>query len=166
MSLASLENIKKSPMQEHNDEISKLLRLKRFEQPTPDYFERFLEEFKSRQRSQLLKESAWRIAWDRICAYFGEQMPVRLGYGLASTAVLVAAAVASFNIVESRPVVVASGPERHAAAQTASLNINAQQVQLPDLPSLIPRTARTAAVYTPRYVMDARPVSYEPPSSF
>ena len=153
-------------MQEDHDEISKLLRLKRFEQPGPDYFERFLEEFQDRQRAQLLREPAWRIAWDRMCAYFGEQMPARLGYGLASTAVLVAAAIASFNILESRPVEVASAVEQRPAAQTASLNLNAQQVNLPDLPVMIPRTAHTDAVFTPRYVMDARPVSYEPPSSF
>jgi len=154
-------------MQEDPDEISKLLRLKRFEQPTPDYFERFLEEFKDRQRAQLLREPAWRIAWDRMWAFLGEQMRPRLGYGLASTAVLAAAAIASFNILESRSVEVASAPEQqHPAAQTASLNLNADQVQLPDLPSLTPSTAHTASLNTPRYVMDARPVSYEPPSSF
>ena len=146
---------------EDHQDISRLLRLKRFEQPPPEYFETFLRDFKDRQRAQLLRESAWRIAWDRLCAYFGEQMPARLGYGLASTAVLVAAAIASLNILDSRPVAeVASVPELHRA-QVASLNLN-PQVQLPDLPSL----AHTASFSTPRYVMDARPVSYEPPSSF
>jgi hypothetical protein len=151
-------------MQDDHDDISKLLRLKRFEQPSPEYFETFLRDFKDRQRSQLLRESAWRIAWDRLCAFFGEQMPARLGYGLASTAVLVAAGITSLNILESRPIVeVASIPEPRPAqlASNASLNLN-PQVQLPDLPPL----AHTASFSSPRYVMDARPVSYEPPSSF
>ena len=154
---------------EDHDDISKLLRLKRFEQPSEEYFEDFLQEFKDRQRSQLLREPAWRIAWDRLVAFFGEQMPARLGYGLASTAVLVAAGIASMNIIESRPVIVASAaPEQQQApaAETASLNLNTQQVEVPDLPSLDHRTAQTAGFTTPRYVMDARPVSYEPPSSF
>lgn len=156
-------------MQNDPDEISRLLRLKRFEQPSPEYFENFLEEFKSRQRSQLLREPAWRIAWDRLCAFFGEQAPARLGYGLASAAVLVAAAIASFNILESRPTETAEtasvADSQPAAVQAASLNLN-PQVQLPGLPSLDRRTAHTAS-YLPRYVMDARPVSYEqPPSSF
>jgi len=151
-------------MQEDHDEISKLLRLKRFEQPSPEYFESFLEEFKARQRSQLLREPAWRIAWDRVCAYLGEQMPARIGYGLASTAVLVAAAIASINILDSRPVEVALVPDRQPA-QRASLSLDSQ-VQLPGLPSLVRGTAHTASISSPRYVMDARPVSYEPPSSF
>ena len=123
-------------MQEDHDEISKLLRLKRFEQPPPDYFERFMEEFKERQRSQLLREPAWRIAWDRMWALLGEQIRPRLAYGLAYAAILIAAAIASVNILESRPVGVASAPEQRPA-QTASLNLNARQVQLP-------RSARTA----------------------
>jgi hypothetical protein len=148
-------------MKDDHEDISKLLRIKRFEQPPPEYFESFLHEFKDRQRAQLLREPVWRIAWDRMCAFFGEQLPTRIGYGLASTAVLAAAAIASFNILESRPVEVAAAPEPRPAAQVASLNLDSQ-VQLPDLPSM----AHTASFSTPRYVMDTRPVFYEPPSSF
>jgi hypothetical protein len=138
--------------------------LKRFEQPPPDYAENFLEEFRDRQRSQLLREPAWRIAWDRMCAFFGEQMPARLGYGVASLAVLAAAGVASLNILAARPVVdqIASLPEApHPVTQTASLNLN-PAVELPELPPM----AHTASFSIPRYVMDARPVSYDPQSSF
>jgi hypothetical protein len=100
-----------------------------------------------------------------VCAFVGEQMPARIGYGLASAMVLVAAGIASFDILESRPVeVVASVPERPAEMETASLNLNAQVEPLPDLPSI----THTTSFSTPRYVMDARPVSvsYVPPSSF
>jgi hypothetical protein len=151
-------------MQEEPDYITKLLRLKRFEQPEPEYFENFLKEFQARQRGQMLREPAWRIGWDRLCAFFGENLPVRLGYGLAYGAVLVAATIASINIRESRPVEMAAVPPR-PAAQVASLNLNTQ-VQLPDLPTFVRRTAPTASFSAPRYVMDTRPVSYEPPSSF
>ncbi len=158
-------------MQEDPDEISKLLRLKRFEQPPADYFEDFLQEFKDRQRAQLLREPVWRIAWDRLEAFFGERMPVRLGYGMASAAVLVAAGIASFDILESRPLEMAQTAaiqQVHPAPQAASLDLlNGGQVQLPDLPSMSSRMAQTAAVSAPYYVMDARPVSLnEPPSSF
>ena len=163
-------------MQEDHEDISRLLRLKRFEQPSPEYFETFLREFKDRQRSQLLREPAWRIAWDRLCAFFGEQMPARLGYGLASTAVLVAAGITSFHILESRPieeVASAPGPRPAQIARldasinqpvNPSLNLNTQ-VQLPGLPQLA-HTVSFSTPSMPRYVMDARPVSYEPPSSF
>ena len=40
-------------MDEFNDnEIGKLLRLKRYEQPPPGYFENFLHEFHRRQRDE------------------------------------------------------------------------------------------------------------------
>ena len=151
-------------MQDNDEVVSRLLKLKRFEQPPPEYFENFLREFKDRQRAQLLREPAWRIAWDRLCAFFGEQMPSRLGYGLATACVLITAGIASFNIIESRPVEFVSAPVRNPA-QTASLNLNTQ-VRMPDLTTLASGPAHTAILSTPRYVMDARPVSYEPPSSF
>jgi hypothetical protein len=154
------------------DEISKLLRLKRFEKPSPEYFENFLREFQERQRAQLLREPAWRIAWDRLAAFFGGNEASRYGYGLASAAVLVAAAIASFNILQSGPrggeAVVARQEEASPAMQPAAFGLNSR-VQLPDPTALARRMAHSAgAAFTmqPRYVMDTRPVSYEPPSSF
>ena len=158
------------------DDISKLLRLKRFEQPPPEYFDNFLRDFQDRQRAQLLREPVWRIAWDRLTAFFGEQMPVRLGYGFASAMVLVAAGITSMNILESRPLALTAAREqvRPAAvvqpaivaktiALAAPMNVSSQ-LQLPGLPSL--DSAAHTAFAAPRYVMDARPVSYEPSTSF
>ena len=48
-----------------NDEIARLLRLKRYEQPPPDYFENFLHEFRRRQRDELLRQPLWRICVER-----------------------------------------------------------------------------------------------------
>jgi hypothetical protein len=48
-----------------NDEIARLLRLKRYEQPPPAYFENFLHEFRRRQRDELLRQSPWRIWFER-----------------------------------------------------------------------------------------------------
>jgi len=52
-------------MDEFNDsEIARLLRLKRYEQPPPGYFENFLHEFHRRQRDELLRQPLWRFAWN------------------------------------------------------------------------------------------------------
>jgi len=49
-------------MEEFDDrEIARLLRLKRYEQPPPGYFENFLHEFHRRQRDELLRQPLWRI---------------------------------------------------------------------------------------------------------
>jgi len=50
-----------------NDNISKLLRLKRYEQPPAEYFENFLTEFQLRQRAEVIHRPFFQIAWDRLC---------------------------------------------------------------------------------------------------
>jgi hypothetical protein len=47
------------------DDIALLLRLKRYEQPPPAYFENFLSEFRRRQRDELLRQPVWRICFER-----------------------------------------------------------------------------------------------------
>jgi hypothetical protein len=48
-----------------NDEIARLLRLKRYEQPPPASFDNFLHEFRRRQRDQLRHLPLWSICVDR-----------------------------------------------------------------------------------------------------
>ncbi len=153
------------PEEDDHDEISRLLRLKRFEQPAPEYFDEFLREFQRRQRAQLLREPAWRIAWDRLVAFFA-QLASRgsFGYGLASAAVLLVAAVVSFEILHSHPQEIAVGREV-ASVQPARFGLNSQ-IHLPDMTAGFRRLAHPATTLQPRYVMDTRPVSYEPSSSF
>src|SRR4029450_13703247 len=56
----------RSKMDEFNDnEIARLLRLKRYEQPPPGYFENFLHEFHRRQRDEMLRQPLWRICLER-----------------------------------------------------------------------------------------------------
>ena len=54
-------------MDEFNDnEIARLLRLKRYEQPPPGYFENFLHEFHRRQRDEILRQPLWRISVPQV----------------------------------------------------------------------------------------------------
>lgn len=50
-----------------NEHISKLLRLKRYEQPPAEYFDNFLAEFQLRQRAEVIHRPFFQIAWDRLC---------------------------------------------------------------------------------------------------
>ena len=52
-----------------DNEIGKLLRLKKYEQPPPGYFEDFLHEFHRRQRDELLREPLWSLVWQRISRF-------------------------------------------------------------------------------------------------
>jgi len=177
-------------------DIQKLLRIKRHEQPPPEYFQEFLREFHCRQREELLRQPLWRIALERMQAFFGELAAPRLAYAGATAAVLITAGVASYNILN--PVgdavkVAALSPTFHAAqtsnqlaaiepvapvvrqvaevsapSRVESLAWNPQQVQMlqADLSSFQHVQQSNGSALTPRYVIDTRPVSYEPPSSF
>jgi hypothetical protein len=78
-----------------NDEIARLLRLKRYEQPPPDYFENFLHEFRRRQRDELLRQPLWRICVDRAQG-FAVRYNVR---PLPSYAAAIAAGVAFAAVI-------------------------------------------------------------------
>ncbi len=146
-----------------DNELQKLLRLKRYEQPSPEYFDKFLNEFHRRQRAEMLRRSAWRIAWDRVTAFFSEQTVGSFAYAAATALVLIVAGITSLNIVTSHHEAVIAQAQP-VSAQPFGLNT---RVHLPDFNELSNQTAHSAtASLRPRYVMDARPVSYEPTSSF
>src|SRR5438067_13886346 len=89
-------------MEEFDDrEIARLLRLKRYEQPPPGYFENFLYEFHRRQRDELHHQPLWRICLARAHAFMlGLNARSLASYPAAVTAVLVCAAVISLKIYQ------------------------------------------------------------------
>src|SRR5947199_10018026 len=90
-------------MDEFNDnQITKLLRLKRYEQPPPRYFENFLHEFHRRQRDELLRQPLWRICVDRARDFaFSFNLSTLTSYPAAVTAVLVCAAAISLKTYQT-----------------------------------------------------------------
>ena len=76
-------------MDDFNDnEIARLLRLKRYEQPPPGYFENFLHEFHRRQRDELLRQPLWRICLERTHDFmFRLNVPSLTSYPAAIAAV-------------------------------------------------------------------------------
>ena len=84
-----------------NDEIARLLRLKRYEQPPPDYFENFLSEFRRRQRDELLRQPLWRICFERAQDFASGTTSVPLAsYAAGVAAVVACAAVISIRIYQ------------------------------------------------------------------
>jgi hypothetical protein len=84
-----------------DDQIRRLLRLKRYEKPPPDYFENFLHEFhrRQRERDELFRQPIW-----RICVECAERFVLRLNIrSLASAgiaAVIACAAVVSIKLYQ------------------------------------------------------------------
>src|SRR6059058_4984991 len=87
-----------------DNEIGRLLRLKKYEQPPPGYFENFLHEFHRRQRDELLRQPLWKIALGRAQDFMMSLNVARLAsYPVAATAVLLCAAVISIKIYQTPP---------------------------------------------------------------
>lgn len=145
-------------------DLQKLLRLKRHEQPPPGYFDDFLLEFQRRQRDQMLCHPAWKVALERFRAFVGQVSLPQLSYYGATAVIVLTAGVASWSILSSDPASpagsssapsLASAPERHSSSVMVS------EAGLFEAARQVADTSNR-----PHYVMDARPVSYEPPFSF
>jgi hypothetical protein len=163
-------------MDEFNDnEIARLLRLKRYEQPPPGYFENFLHEFHRRQRDELLRQPLWRICWERA-QDFMFRLDVRslASYPAAVAAVFVCAAVISLKIYQepqASNVALQSPSALSEAADSEGEWTLASPVASPIFRTQ-PLRGSAQRVQThspnrgtpPRYVLDSVPVSYE--SSF
>lgn len=139
-----------------NQDIHNLLRLKRYEHPSPDYFERFMDDFHKRQRAELLRQPAIAVFWERIVDVLsGFQVP-RLAYaGVAAAAVVLSTAILVMQHDEA------------ASPQTLALNnpnptVNVLPVARGDV--RLPGSSRSD--FPPHYVLEARPVSYESPYTF
>jgi len=158
-------------MDEFEDkEIAKLLRLKRYEQPPPGYFENFLHEFHRRQRDELLRQPLWRICLDRVHDFmFRLNLSTLTSSPVAAAAVLICAAVISFKIYQTpEPATVATqdrqvfaGPANADAEWTLASPVTTRVFSTRPLHNSneIARTQRAAT--PPRYVLDSVPVSYE-----
>ena len=150
-------------------ELSALLRLKRYEQPPPEYFENFLHEFHRRQRNELLRQPLWRICLERAHDWMLRlNVPALGSYPAAVTAALVCAAVISLKLYQTpEPVRISA----HAGpALTAPANANSELTLASPVATRVFNTqplrqlgerARTHRAAPPRYVLDSVPVSYE-----
>jgi hypothetical protein len=158
-------------MDESNDnEIGKLLRLKRYEQPPPGYFEDFLHEFHRRQRDELLRQPLWRICLERAHDLM-LRLDVRslVSYPAAVAAVLVCAAVISLKIYqapETGKVALQSSPTLSASANaegewTLASPVATRIFRTQPLRSFDQSAQTHRATAPPRYVLDSVPVSYE-----
>ncbi len=161
-----------------DEQLSALLRIKRFEQPPPEYFDGLLQNLHRRQRAELLRRPLWRIAIERAQTFFSEHSMGHLSYAGALASVLVVG-VTTIGLVTSG----GGGTNSGVAVQPGKKDgLIAQQTIAPSEDKLISlQTGKARALFDSqplstarpgfepvgqqrRYIIDARPASYESPS--
>jgi hypothetical protein len=152
-----------------DEQLSALLRLKRYERPPDGYFDKLLTDIHRRQRAELLRRPLWQIALDRIQTFFGERSLGNFAYGGAMAAVALCGAglMGLFTTAKT-----GSGPAASALAEVRmaepapvntpvnllSLDHSAPQLEVAKFQTVTPRAGRNRQ---PRYIIDSRPPSYE-----
>ena len=168
-----------------DEQLSALLRLKRYEQPPAQYFDRLLQDIHRRQRADLLKLPLWKIALERVQTFFSEHSMSRLTYAGSLASVLVVGVTAIGLMTPGSgvprelaaegltlpPIAIAPEAERVSHIERASheervfnlqgagpaLATDSQSIRT-SLPMFGP------AVSPQRYIIDPQPVSYVPNS--
>jgi hypothetical protein len=72
------------------EDIQRLIRLKRHEQPPQNFVEDFVGRLQHRQRAELLQQSARGLLWERINTYFEGLFAPKWGFAGATVMALVA----------------------------------------------------------------------------
>jgi hypothetical protein len=151
-------------------QVQALLRLKRFEQPPPGYFDRTLEEFHRRQRAELLKQSAFRIWYDRfVSGLWSFKVPPYIygtAFGLfAVVATLIGTGAFGPQSAEvTSSIVQAANPQKQtlfALVEQHGLQDHATPVMLKLAPTLQP-----SSISQPRYILDGRPLAQQTSFNF
>jgi len=77
-------------MSNYEEQISKIVSLKRYEIPRDGYFEDFLTEFQERQRGELLQKSSVSLFFERVSTWLREMSSLKwvAGAGVAYAALM------------------------------------------------------------------------------
>ena len=160
-----------------DEQLSALLRLKRYEQPPAHYFDSLLQNVHRRQRAELLRRPLWKIAVERVQTFFSEHSMGNLSYAGAMASVLVVGVttiglMTPGNSIErattGAPQLAATAPTPASIAPVSSdklLTLEASSTRPAlETPTLQSSQSLSPVGSQPRYVIDARPVNYEPSS--
>jgi hypothetical protein len=141
-----------------HEPMHRVIRLKRYERPPEGYFDDFVRDFHRRQRAELLKPSLRTILLDRLSSMLSElHVPTMAFAGAAAVAVIASIAIISHPAQSPAPRAFAASyqqtPVTIPKMQPVSLRVDTQ-------------SQRSASLFPPAYMLNARPANHESPLSF
>jgi len=158
-------------------QLQKLLRIKRFEQPPPGYFARALIELHQRQREELLRHSATFIWWERFVSGLGNFRIPSYAYGAAFGVFVVVVTIVgsglwapykdATGLSANRAVLFgpeAEGVEANRFVLSGKLDWSKFH-HTTSSPKVVPVIGPSQTAL-PRYILDGRPLSYKASFSF
>jgi hypothetical protein len=151
-------------------QLQKLIRIKRFEQPPPGYFDRALIEFHRRQREELLRRSATSIWWERFTSGLWNFRVPSYAYGAVFGVFVLAATIIGSGLwipyKDTNRVAVISESTAQGARLALNGNLDWSKFdRSASSPRVVPVIGASQTAL-PRYVLDGRPVSYKASFSF
>jgi hypothetical protein len=145
-----------------DEQLSALLRLKRYEQPPAGYYEQLLKDIHRRQRTELLRSPLWRIALERLKTFFGEHSMGTLSYAGAMAGLLVLG-VSAIGLLTP-------GQSSSGGATVASTEPQARPPQHSTLEgremTAFDAPRRDGISNAPHYVLPVLPAMYEATKNF
>ena len=83
------------------ENIQRLLRLKQYETPGDDFVEDFVTQFRERQRSELLRQSARGLLWERVNTFFSDIISPKWATATGTAGFAILAAWGTLGVVGS-----------------------------------------------------------------
>lgn len=106
------------------DNLQRIIRLKRYETPGEDFVEDFVTRFHQRQRSELLRQSARGLLWERMTTFWDNLVSPRWTAAMVTACVAAVAACGTMAISSAGKAGVAQ--ETFASTQTMPTALSAQ----------------------------------------
>lgn len=124
------------------DDIERLMRLKRYESPDKEYFDRFKAEFRERQRMGICNISARQLLLERVTVWFSQCTLAKCGIPLAVMSVIGLTAgwffVSSSHSVRTPEIAMDQTQQSSQDSESSSDRAQDFELQLPQISSRIP----------------------------
>lgn len=126
-------------MSESSD-LEKLLRLKRYETPGEEYYEKFAQDFKDRQRSEMLRHSSVSLLSERVTQFVSEMGPAKWAVPVGAAAAAIAGGIFIFNTTEAVSTEqqiaqeVQIAPDQNSLEGTPTINLDLPKPRVPGMP--------------------------------